>query len=332
MRQKVLVTGATGFIGKYIVERLLDRGFELRCLVRESSNTQELLSNHKVELFTGDLTDAETLTGIATDIDYVIHLAAMGHVSSVTQEAYNKFVGINETGTKNLIAEFLGSPTLKRFIHFSSTAAMGPIGLPILNEKSIPNPVTPYQKSKLRSEKVVLDAIQNSGLPAIILRPCMVYGIGGIGEFHKFYCLMKKGRFPKVGFGANLTPMVHVTDVADAAVLALDHGKDGELFIIAAETSYKLDDIRNAVIKTLNVHPAYPFIPAFLALIGAKMLEKLYVLRGKEPVVTYRNIKSTITDRTFDIKKAKCELGYSPKVGAESGIPETVLWYQKNVL
>ncbi len=332
MKQKVLITGATGFIGGYIVKQLVNKGYQLRCLVRKNSDVSGLKQYDGIELVTGDLRQPETLTGISQEIDYVIHLAAMGHVSSVTEEAYNLFVGINETGTSNLINEFKESSTLKRFIHFSSTAAMGPAETPILDENSKPNPVTPYQKSKLRSEQVVLNAAQERGLPAIILRPCMVYGPGGLGEFHKFYRLMKKGRFPKVGRGDNLTPMVYVTDVADAAVLALDHGTNGEVYILASDTSYKLDDIRNAVIRTLGIKAKYPFVPAFIALAGAKILEKLYVMRHKEPIVTYRNIKSTITDRTFDIAKAKKHLGYAPKMGIRQGIQNTVNWYMDSGL
>lgn len=332
MKQKVLVTGATGFIGRYIVERLAEKEYQIRCLVRKNSDINFLKDYSAIELVFGDLTKPETLNGISKDINYVIHLAAFGHVSSVTEEAYNQFVGINEGGTANLIKQFEGSPTLKKFIHFSSTAAMGYIGIHVLNEESIPNPITPYQKSKLRSEMVILDAVENHNFPALILRPCMVYGPGGLGEFHKFYRLMKKGRFPKVGLGENLTPMVFVTDVADAAVLALRHGKIGQVYIIASENSYKLDDIRKKVVESTGIKTRYPFIPAFVALPGAKVLEKLYVLMHKEPIVTYRNIKSTITDRTFDISKARTELGYNPQINISIGIPRTIEWYIVNQL
>lgn len=326
MSKKVLVTGATGFIGKYVAQLLLDNGYSIKCLVRETSDRSFYDGKENVEFFVGELTKPETLEGIEEGVEYAVHLAAMGHVSSVSEEAYNAFVGINEKGTQNLINRLKKNADFKKFVHFSSTAAMGPIGLPVLNEESVPNPVTPYQKSKLRSEQVVLNAFKE-GFPALIVRPCMVYGVGGLGEFHKFYKLMKKGRFPKVGKGKNLTPMVYVTDVAKGAFLALEKGKPGEAYIIASDKSFVLDDIRNEIVKYANPSAKYPYVPKNLALMGAKILEKFYSMRGKEPIVTYRNILSTVTDRTFDITKAKEQLGYQPKVSLEEGIKKTVQWY-----
>ena len=326
----VLLTGGTGFIGSYIIDALLERGYLVRCLVRESSVIDRWEGMPGISFVTGDLTKPETLVNIAADVDYVIHLAAAGHVSSVSEESFKKFVAINETGTRNLIDACKAVGCVKKFIHFSSTAAMGPIGNPILDENSVPNPVTPYQKSKLCSEWVVRDAWENAGFPGLILRPCMVYGIGGLGAFHRFYDLMKKSRFPRVGLGRKLTPMVYVSDVAQAAMKALEKGRPGESYIIASETSFPMDTIRKLIIQNAQVRAFYPYIPGWAALAMGKMLEVMYTAVGKEPIVTYRNINSTIVDRTFDIRKAKMELGYEPQMRVEEGIRKTIEWYKKN--
>lgn len=328
---KVLVTGATGFVGGYIVEKLSNLGYEVLCLVRKSSNTSLLQHFPNVTFWTGDLTDKDSILGISKNIDYVIHLAAKGDVAAMSQSAYNDFVHMNGTGTANLLNEFKASKTLKKFVHFSSTAAMGIIGDPILNEKSKPNPQSPYQLSKLKSEEIVLNAYKKYRIPSVILRPCMIYGErGNKGEYYKFCKLMKKGVFPKVGLGKNLTPMVYVTDVADAAILALNKGIPGNVYIISDSKSYKMDDLRKEVVKNLGVHVPYLYVPAWMGLLGAVLLEKIFIILKKPPIVTYKNIKSTIIDRTFDISKAKKELGYTPKVHMVEGTQKTITWLKNH--
>lgn len=329
----VLLTGATGFIGKHLIPRLISSGYRITCLIRNEEKGTELVEKYHVKMMIGDITEPETLKGLQNSTDYVIHLAAMGHVSAISKESYRQFVNTNEGGTKNLIAQFNNSTRLKKFIHFSSTAAMGPIGEPILNENSIPNPITPYQKSKYRSEQIVKKAYEEDRVPTMIIRPCMVYGPGGYGEFYKFCRLMKRGIFPKVGLGQNLTPMVFVEDVVSATMLALAHGTVGEEYIIASDQSIPMDELHRLVMKSLNVRAPYVFVPSGIALIGAKLIEWGCAVIGKEPPVSYRNIKSTITDRTFDISKAREELGYMPHHTFNNGIKETVEWYKsKNKL
>lgn len=324
----VLVTGGTGFVGGHLIPALLEKGYEVSCLVRNEEKAKRLKQHYSVKIFIGDTTIPETLCGISQNIDYVIHLAAMGHVTAVTEESYRQFVTVNETGTWNLIEEFLPSKQLKKFIHFSSTAAMGPIGLPVLSEESIPHPVTPYQKSKYRSEQIVVKAYEQKYFPGIILRPCMIYGPGGYGEFYKFCRLMKKGIFPKVGRGKNLTPLVYVQDVVSAALLSLEKGMAGETYIIASKESIPMDLLRKYIITNIGVKLPYIYVPGPIALEGAKIIEKIAPLIGKEPIVTYNNIKSTIVDRTFDISKIKKSLGYNPQFSFETGIRETIDWYK----
>lgn len=326
----VLVTGGTGFVGGHLIPRLLNKGYKVTALVRNEDKGKKLREKYDVKTFIGDVTKPETLVGVSDNIDYVIHLAAMGHVSAVTEESFNMFVGINEIGTKNLIHEFSKSSQLKKFIHFSSTAAMGPIGIPLLDETSIPNPLTPYQKSKYRSEQIVLDSFKEKNFPSMIIRPCMIYGPGGYGEFYKFCKLMKKGIFPKVGHGKNLTPLVYVEDVALATMQALEYGKLGNVYIIASETSIPMDEMHEIIMKNIGKKAPYLYVPNFLALGGAKIIEKVFPLFGKEPIVTYLNIKSTITDRTFDISKAKKDLNYVPQYSFDKGIAETIKWYRIN--
>lgn len=325
------ITGATGFIGGHLVPQLIAAGHNIICLVRDKKKGEYLLSQNNVQVIIGDVRDSGSLKKIdINNIDIVIHMAAMGHVAAATEEAYKKFVAVNEGGTKNIINIFRKSTRLKKFIHISSTAAMGHIGNAILNENSLPNPITPYQKSKYRSELIPLAEFEKTNFPCIIIRPCMVYGPGGYGEFYKFCRLMKKGIFPKVGLGHNLTPLVYVDDVINAIILAAEKGKNGEKYIVASDTSIKMDYLHELIMKQFDTNAPYIFIPSHLALLGAILIEKICGGLGKEPIVSYQNMKSTITDRTFDISKIKNELGYRVKMPFDQGIKETISWYKAN--
>lgn len=321
---KALVTGGTGFVGKYLVEELVQQGYEVRVLARSGMNNANL-SNH-VELWQGDVTRPDSLMDIGQDIDFVCHLAAMGHVSAISKKAYEQFYAVNVQGTENLLRALAGSG-IRKFVHFSSTAAMGLIKKDLVDETDTPKPSTPYQKSKLQSEKTALSIGEELSIPTVVLRPCMIYGPGGYGEFYKIARLMKKGRFPKVGRGRNLTPLVHVKDVVQAAIKAADKGKSGEVYLIASERSLSLDELREMIMKAWGVKASYPYIPAWIMVFVAWMCELVAKISNTAPLATRRNIANTVADREFSIKKAGNEFGYHPETSFSKGILETITYY-----
>ncbi len=327
----VLITGATGFIGSHLVKALVDEGHHCRCLVRKTSNINYLINLNSVELFYGDITNRDSLKAIGEGIDIVYHLAAAGHVSAISNKAYQQFRKINVEGTRNVIEACLNY-SIKKFVHFSSTAAMGLIKRSIVDENTPCQPKTPYQKSKRDSELIALDYWKRFNFPVVVLRPCMVYGPSGKGEFLKICKLIKKGWFPKIGRGKNLTPIVYVEDVVQAAISVGKISKCGEVYLIASENSYELDYIRNLILKKLEVNKPYPYIPISFAKLGALGIEVFARIFNFVPIVTYKNIDSTVTDRVFSILKAREQLEYRPKFGLEQGIGKTIKWLKENGL
>lgn len=323
---KVLLTGGTGFIGQHLLRALCAAGHSCRVLARPESDLTPL-ADLTLEVVRGDVTDPPSLRGIADGMDVVYHLAAAGHVSAQSADAYARFRALNVDGTRHLIAACRGSG-ISRFIHFSSTAAVGTVRRPIIDETTPCQPRTPYQRSKYESEQVVVAAWQEDRFPAVILRPCMVYGPGGKGEFLKICRLMARGIFPRVGSGANLTPIVHVRDVVQAASKAATRARPGEVYLVASAQSYPAATIRHHVLATLGLRRPYPYVPLWLALAGAHGLETVARWAGRTPPVTRQNIRSTVADRIFDISKAQRELDYQPSVLLEEGIRETVAWFR----
>jgi farnesol dehydrogenase len=158
----------------------------------------------------------------------------------------------------------------------------------------------------------------------------MIYGVGGTGEFLKICRLIKRGAFPRVGRGKNLTPLVHIDDVVQAAILSGEHGEPGETYLVTSSKSFELDNIHRLIAKYLEVNKPYPYIPYTVAKIGAYLAEIVAKMFRLTPVVTCKNIESTVTDRVFSISKAEGELGYFPQADLEHGIKETITWFKSN--
>jgi nucleoside-diphosphate-sugar epimerase len=321
----VLVTGATGFIGRHLVRRLLADGRTVRCLVRRSSDLAALPAD-RVELHYGDVTDPRTLVGAAKDVSVVYHLAAMGHVSAITESAYRLFHAVNVQGTENLVAECLRR-RVGKFLHVSSTAAMGLIDGETADECTPPRPTTPYQRSKLQSEQVVLRQCRERQFPAVLVRPSMVFGPEGENtEFMKIVRLVARGRFPMFGRGTKYTPGVYVGDVVEGIVLAARRGRHGEVYILTAGEPFELDRMLWLIAEDLGVKRPGPRLPVWLMRAGAWGCEAASRLLSIRPPMTRQNVRSILADRRFSIRKAQEELGYEPRTDLASGVRQTLRW------
>jgi len=322
---QALVTGAAGFIGRHLVRRLLERGQAVKILVRSTGDQSWLPERGALEIHVGDILAPASLEGLGRGIDHVFHLAAEGHVSAQSAEAFRRFQSVNVEGTENVMR---ATRTAKKFIHFSSTAAMGLIEKPLVDERDEPQPCTPYQKSKLESEHRAFALARELGLSTMVLRPCMVYGVGGHGEFEKMARLMRRGLFPRVGRGRNLTPLVHVRDVVEGALLAAEHGRAGEVYLLTSARSPELAELHRWILAAWGTWAPYPYIPRSVMLGLAWIFERYARARRTTPIATRRNIVNTVYDREFSIEKARHDLGYEPQVSFEAGIRETIAWYR----
>ena len=173
---KVLVTGASGFMGQRLTEKLISLNYTVRILVREKERMPVAL-REKCEVVLGDITIPETVFGCCQDIDIVFNLAAlMGH-DLPSQDAFVRFRKVNVEGLMNIVYE-AERCNVKRFIHVSSTAAMGLLKENLVDEATPCKPYTPYQVTKYEGEQFLLDEFRKKKFPVIILGPSMIYGPG----------------------------------------------------------------------------------------------------------------------------------------------------------
>lgn len=322
-----LITGATGFIGPWLIKRLISQGHRCRCLVRSSAKAKVLSGLNNVEIFEGDITDEASLKGIASDMDCLFHLATLGHAHNF-KVSKGMFKKVNVIGTENIMKE-AAKAGIEKIVHCSSVAAMGICSdLPAI-ESSKCHPHHPYGMSKLGAEEIVRELHRNEELPAVIIRFSMVYGPGDWRDILRITRFVKRRIIPKIGNRPKLTPLIHVDDAVEGLILAMEKGGEGETYLITNKHSEPFDSILKIIKNTMNISCVTIPVPEWFALTAASGIEILCKTIGKPPLITRKNIESTLADRVFSVKKAREEIGFNPSVDPEKGLRDTVLWYME---
>jgi dihydroflavonol-4-reductase len=323
-RSKALVTGANGFVGSHLVEGLLAKGYQVRCLVRKTSNLK-WLSGLEVEYAYGDIAQKDSLKEAVRNVDFIFHSA--GLTKAKTREDYFK---ANAEGTRNLIDACMAeNPKLKRFVYISSQAAVGPgIDKRPTDETASCRPVTYYGESKWEGEKIVLNYINQ--LPLTIIRPPAVYGPRDT-EVLGFFKVVNNGFRISFGLGESYISLVQVTDLVNGIILAAESPKAvGQTYFIADGRVYSWKEAFKIIAGALNKRAIPVRIPKSLVFFLAFLAEKFCLLLGKTPALNTQKAKE-ITQRYWglDISKAKTELGFVPQFPLDKGATETVKWYKE---
>lgn len=325
MSERVLITGASGFLGYHIICSAIERGLVVYAAVRRSSNIEHL-KELPVQYLFPDYEDKKDLARQLTEnkIDYIIHAA--GDTKAVTQEVYNH---VNATYTLNIAkaAENCGN-SFKKMVFISSLAAVGPLPdtYSTITEDTPLNPVTAYGRSKVLAEEY----LANIAISTTILRPTAIYGPRDKNIFIMIK-IISKGFDLFIGTVKQQLSFVHVKDVADLAIqsLSISNGTriynvtDGKIY-----SRYQLSDIIKGLLKkrTIRFH-----IPFKLVKLLAFFLE---TINGwlKRPSVINREKLNELAAANWgcDIKRVKNELGFAPKFDLQTGLEDTISWYQKH--
>jgi nucleoside-diphosphate-sugar epimerase len=324
---KILITGGTGFVGVNFIPALLDKGYSVRILCRNKEKAIRLLGD-KCEVFIGDVTNMNSLNGCCNGIDIVYHMVAKVGNELPSEENFASFREVNVKGVQYMINEAKRAG-VKRFIFISSIAAMGVVHEKVISEKSKCNPFLPYQITKNEGEQIILNEFHNNGFPGIVVRPTKVYGYG---EHEYTYLtlakLCKKGIFPRVGNGQNYTSNIYISDLVQGLIELTDHGIIGETYILTSKNSISFAESAKIIAKEMDVKIHFIYIPIWFMVLFANIIECSFLLFGKKPPVTKRNVLATVTDRIYDISKAEKEIRYRPKITMEIGIKKVIQYYK----
>ena len=327
--KRILVTGASGFIGSFVVEEALKRGFETWAAVRKGSS-RRYLQDSRIRFVELDFDDPDGLRERLAAIrpDYVVHAAGATKCLHAAD-----FFRVNTQGTKNLVAAVAATcPGLMRFVFISSLSVSGPVRETVpytdITAADTPRPDTAYGRSKLEAEHA-LDGMQ--GFPFIVLRPTGVYG-----PREKDYFMMAESIKKHVDFAAGLRPQdltfIYVKDLVEAVFLALERGNIGSRYLLSDGNVYSSRAFSDLIRRELG-NPWLLRIKAPLWLLRiitaagegvGRLTGRLTALNNdKYKIMRQRNWRC-------DIRPAVAELGFSPRYGLAEGVHEAVEWYKEN--
>lgn len=318
---KVVVTGANGFLGAWLVKRLLAEGHDTYALVRKNSDLSEL-EGLKPNYIYGDVTDKDSLTISFKNMEIVFHLAGVVAYKKSDRPLMDR---VNVQGTKNVVAvcEELKIPQL---LHVSSVAAIGasfkPAVLTEVSAYAISHLNLGYFETKKQAEEIVVQAVKDQRINAICVNPATIYGFGDAKKgSRKTQVKVARHEFPFYTSGG--VNVVAVEDVIEGILLALKNGKNGERYILANENL----TIKNLFTKIANfagVKPPAIYMPNW-ALHGigfaGDILEKLNINLG----VSQENAYTATMFHWFDSTKAQNELNFKP-TSSERAIENSVRW------
>ncbi|MBK7105271.1 MAG: NAD(P)-dependent oxidoreductase [Ignavibacteriae bacterium] len=324
---KALVTGANGFTSSYMVKNLLKNGYQVKGLVRKSSNL-ELLEGLNIELAYVDLAKDEINDDIMKDVDVVYHIGAAYRTEGVPQKY---FWDVNVEGTKKLLVA-AKKAGVKKFVHCSTVGVQGDIKNPPAKETHPDNPGDYYQESKLDGEKLALKFFKEEGLAGTVVRPVGIYGPGDT-RFLKLFKTISNGKFKMIGNGNVLYHLTFVEDLVEGFRLAGESEKANyEIFTIGGNGYLTLNELVEKIAKILNKPISKIKIPVFPVWVAGALCEFICKPFGISPPIFRRRIDFFVKDRAFDITKAQTMLNYNPKVTLEEGLTRTANWYKEKKL
>ena len=321
----VAVTGASGFLGNHLVEKLLSEGYSVNVLVREEEKASKFEGRvNKVVI--GDIADAEKMDELCENCDSVVNLVSNFRTASGPPESYWH---INVDGTK-AVFEAAKKAQVKRFVQCSTIGVHGDVKSTPATESTAFNPGDLYQETKVESENFIRSNIGKQDMEIVIVRPTSMYGPGDV-RMLKMFRMLKKKTFFKVGPCSENFHAVYIDDIIDGFMRVITApGLDGETFIIGGESYLPLDEYIDVVAKAVDAPPPMLRFPYWLFYYAAVVCEKIFVPLGIEPPLHVRRVRFFKNNRAFDISHAKEVLGYKPVVGLEEGMKRTADWYREN--
>jgi nucleoside-diphosphate-sugar epimerase len=319
-----VVTGASGFVGSHLVDRLISKGHHVKCILRKSSSLR-WLENKPVEIINCGLFDKDSLKSVLKDADYLFHVA--GVVKAKANEEY--YQGNVETTKVLLDVVSEVNPDIKRVVIVSSQTACGPSldGIPC-TEETKEHPITRYGKSKLAQEQMAKS--YSDRLPISIIRAVAVYGPRDT-EIYLVFKTYKQGFMGLIGFNKKLVNLIHVSDLVDGIVLAAENDNAiGQTYFIGSEEYYNWVQIGNVFSKAMGRKALIIRVPHFLVFTVAVFAEFFALFSSKAATFNIEKAKDFVQKYwTCDVSKAVNQIGFRQKISLEEGIKQTADWYRE---
>ncbi len=323
---RVLVTGATGFTGGHLARALAGRGYAVRAFVRDAARATALTgpSVASIELVAGDLEDRASLDRAARGVDIVYHIAAIYRQAGLPEARYR---AINASAVRAVI-EAAAAGGARRVVHCSTVGVHGDIERPPANEDAPLRPGDVYQETKVEGESVARQAAADTGMAVVIARPTGIYGPGD-RRLLKLFRGVARRRFVILGNGQIYYHLTYIDDLVEGFRLCGETpAAAGRTYILAGGEVTTLEELVGIVAEEAGVRPPRLHLPVWPFWAAGALCEMLCAPLGLEPPLYRRRVDFFTKSRSFDITRARAELGYGPKVGLRDGIRRTLEWYR----
>jgi dihydroflavonol-4-reductase len=322
---KVLVTGASGFVGSAVAAKLVERGFSVRALVRATSPRAHL-AGLDLDYVQGDLRDAATIRPAMAGVRYLFHVAADYRLWARDR---NEIVVNNVTGTRVMMEEALRAG-VERIVYTSSVATLAVQRDGTSVDETVPldelKAIGAYKRSKVAAERLVERMIAQQGLPAVIVNPSTPIGPRDVKPTPTGRIIVEaaRGRMPAfVDTGLNL---VHVDDVAQGHLAALDRGKIGERYILGGQ-NVQLSEMLTVIANLIGRRPPRVRLPRSAIVPLALAAETVARFTGREPFVTMDALRMSRYRMFFTAAKAERDLGFTARPFTDA-LTDAIRWFR----
>ena len=321
---RVLVTGATGFLGVNLVQRLLAGCESVRVLTRSAAKAA-LLAKQGADPVVGEITDRQTSSAALQGVEIVYHLAGRLFAPGVPAAEYYR---THVEGTRALLDCCREQPSLRRFVHVSTTGVLGVTGERPADESAPSAPTNAYEQTKWKAELLVREALQQ-GLPAVIVRPGLVYGPGDL-HLLGFFRTIQRGLFRPIGSQPVWLHPIYVDDLIEAFLCCGQHPQAvGECFHMAGQKPVTIATLSSTIAAALGVAPPRGMIPLPPALAVAAVGDLLPARLKPLAPLTRSRLDFLTHSRVYDVTKAQQVLGFVAATDLPVGIAQTVAWYRQ---
>lgn len=313
MREKLFITGGSGFIGYHFQQNLSKNriiNYDLQPPFFESNS----------EYIEGDIRDTQRVKEYLMDCEIILHLAAT-HFDF--QEHYFE---TNVNGTKSLL-KAATEAGVDKIVFYSTVAVYGKVAEPV-SEKELPKPNKPYGESKLKAEELIRDWVEeDNNRCAIIIRPTVVYGPYNFGNVFNLIKQIDSGLFMNIGSGDNVKSVVYVKNLVNYTLQLIDNMEPGiKIYNATDEPHYSVEQLTGVIAGKLGKR--IPFkIPLSIAKILALPFDLLNVVTGKDWIISSERIEKFCAETHFLSENLKRD-GIFQKYTLEKGLEETIEWYQ----